>query len=312
MFVTCDTNFYRKIVENIDVNNIDQLKQIAETLINAEQKNNIVTLMNPIVAEELLHHLLDDTKSKDYKSCLKAIVIMGMHCFDKKMLCPRVNPSPSSQVAHLFFGYSCEYIDKKIASVICDISKDIKNIDNHLECIQNIKKHINDSEEGVVENIETLCKNIDPNFSNWNLFYKEPSNRKKYLDYIRSDEFTNITAYIFLAYVKLIIQTTKAITENDITTFTEMYKVGIELRRYFYEQILTPNFDLTQKSRVNFFWDEQILFAVGNTIQGNPITLVTSDKKIIDAATKTGYQKFIKSFDDYMNFLGIADCVITK
>ena len=305
MFVTCDTNFYRKIVENIDVNNIDQLKQIAETLINAEQKYNVVSLMNPIVAEELLHHLLDDKESRDYKSCLKAIVIMGMHCFDKKMLCPRVISSPSSQVAHLLFGYSCESFDSTIATVICDISNDVKNIEKHKGRIQSVKKHIENSEQVLIQAINDLCKNIDSNYTDWNLFFKSDANRKKYLKFVRSELFSNITACGFLEAVNVVTQSAKEITEDDTTKFKELYKVGIELRRYFFEQLINPNFDLTKKSRANFFWDEQILFSVGNTINEIPIKMVTSDKKMIDAANKKGFQDSVMNFDDYITFLNV-------
>ncbi len=305
MFITFDTNFYRKLVEGIDANDNCRLKEIAKSLLNAEKDNDIVSLMNITTAEELLHHLLDDSESREYKSCLKAVKIMGMHCFDNVANLPRVLPSPFTQVSHSFFGEEYGFIDSKIANVVCDISNDVNNIDKHIDCLQKIKRHIEDSEQGLIQAINELCKNIDPNYTNWHLFYNDPANRKKYLESIRSDSFANITAHGLFAAVKQVTKNEMVITECYLNNFKESYKVGIELRRYFFEQLLNPNFDLTKKSRANFFWDEQILYSVGNTINGSQIKLVTSDKKMIEAAAKKGLQDCVMTFDDYIAFLKI-------
>ena len=65
MVITFDTNFYRKLVENIDVKDIDKLKTIAQSLTDAEQKKGIVPVMNTCLSLKKV-----DSKTKSYL-CIK-------------------------------------------------------------------------------------------------------------------------------------------------------------------------------------------------------------------------------------------------
>ena len=90
-----------------------------------------------------------------------------------------------------------------------------------------------------------------------------------------------------------------------IQVYISSYQAALSIRRFFFEQLTNPGFDLTTNSRANFLWDEQILFFVGHQCSGEKVLLVTSDKKMLNAAVQTGYASDVMSLSDYKVFLGI-------
>lgn len=80
MIVTCDTNFYRKLVENVHVRDTKTLDKLILAVINAERSKNISAMMGTVSSCEVLSHLLDDVSSRDFKSCLKASRVLYKHC----------------------------------------------------------------------------------------------------------------------------------------------------------------------------------------------------------------------------------------
>ena len=318
MIVTCDTNFYRKLVENVNVRDTRTLDKLIQALVNAERLRGISAMMGTVSACEVLSHLLDDVSSRDFKSCLKASRVLYKHCQDSPNSY-RLLPSPQTQIAKEYFGFDNQVgIETQLAvgQIFSALAKSttLKTINRLAENLAKVKKHIAETEDVLIQGIIDYCKSIDPNYTEWNLFVGDRNNRKKYLTQIRSIAFDNTTALAMLVAVhqQIVMQgydkvPTKEETTSMINTYVQSYKTSLELRRFFWEQLLTPGFDLTKKSRANFLWDEQILHFVNHQVGNEEVTLITSDDKMVEAAKKCGCRDKVMRYDEYIDFLGVRE-----
>lgn len=316
MIVTGDTNFYRKIVEDVSIKKPWKLDAIAKELIKAEKKKGIRAMMGSIAASELLSHLLDDSKSRDYRSCLKACKVMYNHCREDKNSF-RLLPSPQTQIAKEYFGkinLSAIKTQQILGVVMSHVAKKPKSktITKFSNELTQVKDHIKDTEQCLINEVLGMCRQIDPNYTVWHLFVGDKTKRAAYLNFIRSQTFKEQTAYAMLIAVNMqltqqgIMPQTPAVTQQMINTFVLSYQVALSLREFFFSQFLTPGFDLSTKSRANYLWDEQILYFVDKQVDNEDIVLLTSDKKMCDAAQTCNVRNKVKKYDEYITELGLA------
>jgi len=316
MFITCDTNFYRNLVENIDYKDLVTLDSVINCLLDAEASKGIKAMMGTISSCEILSHLLDDESTRGFKSCIKASRVLYHHCKENDSSY-RLLPSPQTQIAYEYFGFQNQIAIKtqqSVGYIFSELAKDTSSatIIKYKAELEQVKKHISETEKCLIKEIQQYCKSIDPNYIDWNLFVGDKKNRNKFLSNIRSIAFDNTTALAMLLAVYQQIksqgfhtQYTQVQVERMVKNYVSNYKTSIELRRFFWEQLLNPGFDLTKKSRANFLWDEQILHFVNHKLGNDNIVLITSDQKMVDAAQHCGCKNSIMKYDEYINYLGI-------
>lgn len=313
MIVTCDTNFYRKLVEKIKVNDINRLDSIIKKVIQAEKAKGVKAMMGSIVASEILSHLVDDPSDYSFQSCLKACYVLYKHCEENNQF--RLLPSPQTQISFEYFNKSnivSEQSQNTLGQILSEITKSptlytIKKYDFQLQ--QN-KRHIKETEDVLIEEIQDFCRKIDPTYSDWKLFVNDKNNRNKYIKYINSNSFAEETAKAMLCAVYMQINpgidvksALVNIQSKMVKTFIQSYAVALSLRRFFWLQLLNPGFNLKEKSRANFLWDEQILYFVGKSVEEEKIILVTSDKKMLDAAKSCNEGNSVMNYDEYLHYL---------
>ena len=316
MIVTGDTNFYRNIVESVSIKKLWKIDAIVKELTRAEKKKGIRAMMGSVAASELLSHLLDDPKSRDYRSCLKACKVMYNHCMEDKDSF-RLLPSPQTQIAMEYFGkinqlaINTQQVIGRVMSQIAKKpkSKTIKKFSNEL--IQ-VKDHIQDTEQCLINEVLGMCRQIDPNYTDWHLFVGDKKKRTAYLNYIRSQAFKEQTACAMLIAVNMqlsqqgLMPQALAVTQQMVNIFVLSYQVALSLREFFFSQFLNPGFDLSTKSRANYLWDEQILYFVNKQVDNEDIILLTSDNKMCDAVQTCNVRNKVKKYDEYINELGLA------
>ncbi len=313
MIVTFDTNGYRKLAEG---RNAQEVRVLMDDIRRAEARQGITAMMCSITAMELLSHLLDDEQSRNYRSCSKAVVAMYGHCGDRSVT--NHLPSPQVQIAKEYFGVeNVKAIEtqKSIGHLAFEFWKEPQKstVEKYHDSFLSVKNHIAGSEQTLIDEILKLCRNIDPAYTDWNLFKDNPKSRKAYLDYVRSMRFREETALALLCAVHMQIAdicdlrhlSLEKINEK-VSAFIKSYESALNLRRFFFEQILNPGFDLTTSSRANFLWDEQILYFVGHTLNNEKILLVTDDKKMLDAATQSGLSDSVSTPAAYLRSIGIT------
>ena len=316
MIVTCDTNFYRKLVENVNVRDTRTLDKLIKAVITAEHSKGISAMMGTVSACEILSHLLYDVASRDFKSCLKASRVLYKHCQDGSNSY-RLLPSPQTQIAKEYFGFDNQVgLETQLAvgQIFSALAKSttLKTINQFAENLSKVKQHIDETENVLIQGIIDYCKSIDPNYTEWNLFVGDKDNRKKSLTEIRSIAFDNTTALAMLLAVhqQIVAQGYDKVPSKEemtsmIQTYVKSYKTSLELRRFFWEQLINPGFDLTKKSRANYLWDEQILHFVNHQVGNENVLLITTDDKMVEAAKKCGCRDKVMKYDEYIDFLGI-------
>lgn len=313
MISVFDTNAYRGLVSGVA---LEDVADLANQLCAVEKAKGIAGMMCTITAEELLSHLLDDESSRDYISCIKASVLCYRHC-KEDVNHFRMLPNPEAQIAMEYFGkrnHKAIQTQETVGQVLSliDSSPTHETVVKHTDVLQKIKSHVVGAEMELIDQIQNYGKQIDPSFSNWGFFVADEKNRKKYLSFIKSKSFEEQTAAAFLCAVAMELESQgieislePGEVKMQIQAYISSYQAALSIRRFFFEQLTNPGFDLTTNSRANYLWDEQILYFVGHQSAGEKVLLVTSDKKMLDAAAKTGYGSDVMSLSEYKVFLGL-------
>lgn len=313
MIAVFDTNAYRKLIEDTQLNDIDSL---VARLSACEAEHGITAMMHDITAKELLSHLLDDENSRSYKSCLRACKAMYGHCGNEHEY--RMIASIASQIAYEYFGVenpTAMETQKAIAQLLHFIWQNPSKatVELHRSQFEKVKDHVASSEQCLTEEILKLGNCIDPNYTDWHLFQNDQKNRRGYLNFIRSERFRKETAFAMLCAVHIQIadrcdprHCEPNIMTEKVDMFINSYATALNLRQFFFEQLLNPSFDLTTGSRANYMWDEQILYIAGHTQGDDPITLVTNDRKMLEAAERESLNHCVKSVDNYFSMIGFS------
>lgn len=313
MIVTFDTNGYRKLIENLTT---DQVRMLVADIKRAEKDKGIKPMMSPLTAMELLSHMLDDESSRSYQSCRKAVIAIYGHCGDEKSF--NLLPSPQAQISLEYFGThnkKAEETAKALGIAAFQIWKKPQKstVETYRDTFDSIKRHVSESENCLIEEIKSLGRKIDPGYTDWNLFVNDQEKRKSYLNFVRSPQFARETALAMLCAVHIQIadiadpkHLDPEVLKSKVDVFIKSYDTAINLRRFFFEQILNPGFDLSAKSRANYLWDEQILYFVGHTINSEKILLVTGDKKMHEAAKKSNLSNSVANLASYLDMLGMT------
>lgn len=310
MIVVFDTNAYRKFVEN---KSLDEIQSKIKEIISKERSKGYIAYMSSTVAMEIMSHLKDDEDDRNYKSCIKSAQALYFHCGDEKSF--RLIPLPETQLSYELFGLenkksrkTQEIIGKILFQIAVTPTKE--KINEYDSIIQQIIDFIHGAEKCLQDQVEIMATKIDPSYSDWTLFKNDESNRTKYLNWIRSNNFFLMTGLAFLTalYIDLSGQGIELPTfslneiQAQVGQYVKNYPEPLELRRYWMSQ-LPGHFDLSSKSRSNFIWDEKILHIVNKKINGEPILLVTSDNKMIECSKLVSSTSNIVSLDEYLNSL---------
>lgn len=308
--IVFDTNAYRKFVEGKDLSDI---QKGIDAMVAQEKERGYVAFMSTTVGEELLSHMKDGEDNRHFKSCLKAVQAIYRHTGDANSF--RLVPLPETQITKELFGVDNNKsinVQKVVGNVLFNIANDptLETINKYDSEIQQIIDYINGAENTLSYEIELMMKSIDPAYSDWTLFKDDESNRTKWLNFVRSDNFKLQTAFAFLVAVRYDLESQgiqiKEFSKDEIKKqadyYMKSYAPPLELRKYWMEQ-LVGHFDLTKKSRANFLWDERILHQAGHAIGGVPIMLVTTDGKMKECAQKVMPSCEIVTFADYLQLL---------
>lgn len=314
--VIFDTNAYRYLVA--DKTN-RQVTKIIQKLKDKERKNDIESMMSPIVAMELLAHVANKRDSS-YPKCLKAIKALYYHSGTDKEI--GIMPSSELLISKVFFKEEIQSrveTHKAIGQVLLNLAKNpsehtFKKFQRNLNLNA---QHVKDTENAFATELKSFLKKIDPNCVDWDVFKNDPAKRTKALKDVRSVNTSIALAagYLYIVY-KLLVKDGKLPnkSDNDIFTdiapmakdFLQMFPEPIALYKVVLENLINGGFNLFEDSRSNFVWDIHLMFNVGqNSIGNSKIIFVTSDKAIIKSALKTNSKNTILTFKEYMEYLGL-------
>jgi hypothetical protein len=308
--VIFDTNAYRYLVKGKKFSQVDR---IVQRLKAKESRNNIETLMSPIVAKELLAHVADK-KDPSYVICLNAIKALYLHSSEGKTY--KMVASPELLISDAFFGKKIpgkEESNKAIGQMIYHIATNpTENVFKRLfRNLQAIKDQIIDGENNFAVQMKQFVSVIDPDAKGWQIFPKDEKKRKKVLKYIRSENcsFEIALGFLFIAYQLLVFSGELTLVSNDelrekAKTLITVFPEPIDLHKQVLENLVNSEFNILEESRTNFVWDIQLMFNVGShQINGSKLYFVSDDKAIIRSAIKGNAKFTILTYDEYLDYL---------
>ncbi len=313
--VIFDTNAYRYLVT-------DKTDKEIEALIKKvnyrEEKNNIESLLNPIVAKELLAHIANKNDTS-FKKCLKAIKALYYHNGNDSEY--SMIPTPELLISNIFFKRLPEkkvetnYAFGQMAYYFA--KKPNKHAFNKFQRNLNLNAtDVYQAERGFAEEMENYLKLIDPDKKGWKVFDENPKGRTKALSDIRN-QVAETFALGYLFIVRDLLEKEGKVEEKSkdetiielkpmVPDFIKAFPEPIALYQLVLENMINSEFNLYEKNRGNFIWDIHMLFYAGqNSIQNSKIIFVTSDKAMIDTALGTNSNNTVLNFEEYMEYLGL-------
>jgi hypothetical protein len=310
--VIFDTNAYRYLVHEKEW---DQVERIIKKLKDKERRNEIETLMSPIVARELLAHVADRS-DPNFDKCLKAIKALYLHCGDENSY--RMIASPELLISTAFFNATIPSkvtTNEAIGQILFHLAKNPSPY-----VFRKFQRTLNLNREQVLSNevnfaiamweFKMLC---DPKAPGWQIFPNDEQNRRRVLSEIRSDKVAMDIAMGYLLLTHSLLVESGQITPlslqelyNRATSFLTLFPEPIALYRYVMESMVNSEFNILEDSRGNFVWDIHLMFNVGNhSVAGSKLYFVTSDKAMIRTAVKENGKTTVFTFDEYMEYLGL-------
>ena len=308
--VIFDTNGYRDLVADKTDKQIEKtLKQLQAR----ENKHNIVSLISPIVAKELLAHLADKS-DPSFAKCLKANRALYFHSGTKKEY--RMLASPELLISKVYWN-------KEISAKI-ETNKALGQMSYHLatnpsdHVLKKFQRNLNLNREHVLgsENNFALAmlqfvRSSDPSSKNWRPFEHDDEGRQKLLLSIRSETTSLDIAAGYLVTVFQLLQASGQVSKmsydelyDKAVDFVKVFPEPIALYKAVMENLVNSEFNLFENSRSNFVWDIHLMFNVGkHSIGGDKIHFVTSDNAMIRTALSTEAKYSVWTFDEYMEFL---------
>ncbi len=310
--VIFDTNAYRNIATDKDVKDIETAVLHFKQL---EQKNQIVSLMHPIVIKELLYHVAGERNSLHYL-CVKALKAMFFHCGDNVRF--GVLADFDLQISRFFFKVidpNRERIDTQLGEIVCALG--LKDTDHVLKRYQynlkQIRAQIKETEDFFKNQLKGFIKKIDPNADSWSILQNDANKRKKAIEYFKSEQIEKEISlgYISMAYQNLLSKGLIPTESNESLlkkgeVFREIFQAPIQLYKSLLQKFVQPEFDMDSKSRENFVWDIHIMFTIGDHVVSGTISqlyLITSDNEMINAAKNAGFLSKVFSYPEYIELI---------
>ncbi len=310
--VIFDTNAYRYLSSG---KSFDEIDKLIKKVKYRESKNDIETLISPVVAKELLAHVANK-KDPSFEKCLKAIKALYLHSGNDKEY--NMIASPELLISKAFFDKVIPAkveTNKAIGQIIYQLATNPSEyVFTKFQRNLNLNyKHVVSSENEFALAMKQFITALDPNADEWKVFIDDDKGRAKALNQVRSLQASKEIAlgYIFLVYQLLVysgeisvLQTKDLIDRAD--KFVEIFPEPIALYKVVMENLINSEFNLFENSRSNFVWDIHIMFNVGkHSIKEAKLIFVTADKAMIKAAIGENAQYSILTFDEYMEYLGL-------
>lgn len=308
--VIFDTNAYRYLVADKSFEDID--KFIAK-IKSKEERNNIETLISPIVTKELLAHLADKN-DPSFEKCLKANKALFLHSGTSESY--RMIASPELLLAKAFFDKtipSKELTNQALGQISFHLAT---NPSNHVftKFQHNLnlnRQHVFESEMNFALAMLEFVRAADPSSTGWRIFEHNETQRRKILEVIRSEKVSIDIALGFLVVVYHLLQTSGQIEQmpfqelvDRAKKFIELFPEPIALYKLVMENLVNSEFNLLENSRSNFVWDIHLMFNIGNmSINGSKVNFVTDDKAIIRTAISNNAKYTIHTFDEYLDYI---------
>lgn len=280
MNVIFDTNAYRNFV--FDKSSDDCISEI-EDIVAIQNSKNITSFISATVAEELICHLYDGNSFDSEGDCTKALRSLYAHCGNDKNY--KIIPKPEVQIAKDLFGE----IDKRgistqaaVAQICYALYKNPVDteISKYADQISDIKRHNEEVEFEVGKFFDDLA-------DLWRNSKDKDDKKSESIKYISALSFVVSVAEKNGYKGPKDYESLQEIFGIMTNIYMSQYPAPLQMRDNFVRKLTNPRFKPNKPERVNMVWDSLILHYSHQSINGDPIIIVTSDIAMREAAIQT-------------------------
>jgi hypothetical protein len=314
--VIFDTNAYRVLTYDLS---LEGARAKAVELRQLERQRGSLALAHPIVAWELVYHLVDPSDPA-YNRCLNALAALAEH----------TESADDSDPGICF-----------IADAACSICQDIFDQipQRHLSFIEHLrqlatsvaKEAPNFSAERIKEDIGELAAWMESEEQSWLSGMEDVRNRlspattrdvfgggsdadslRKACAFFQSPRFFELWSE-HLVEVHAGMVNIAPLTQGELTLkaqrIRENFPAAFHITSALLQKLATnPSLNFQKPKNRNLFWDTLISFSIGPGVleEDGSVCFVTSDKALVLAAKEAGYSNRVLSLADYLANVGMT------
>ena len=297
-----DTNAARDFVAGVG---LDELEQYAAMVARTYESKELRLLVSPVVIQELLYHLVDNT-DRDYTVSFKAIKAMMLVLEHQRNNGDYSMISPSELlIANEIYHMSSESRERMYSQLML-IADDVAhgNIEDipdlHTADGGTVRTYVDDVEEGFATQIREVCRTVENLASQCGHTFEEELNFPE-TENLLVTYFSRTTYNLLMNEGKLpdyhrflpqFVPPTSATTRSSIE-FVRFIKQGNKeiIRRYpaflnlmkeVVRRIHQSGNQMSDEKLKNYVWDISLMFHVNDhTVDHEPFRFITSDKTML-------------------------------
>jgi hypothetical protein len=308
--VIFDTNAYRQLTINLSLPDIVNLAAEIKSL---ESHADIFALANPIVIWELIAHLPSDTDPA-YWHCMNALVMLAEHTWSLNGPSPGVCScaDPESTVSQTLFGNVPPIASLNLAelnTLAAYVNHNAPNLNSATELgrFRIFADALNAREKQWLDAMNQLLINCDPSVAQALVGGTSDKEVRKKLRnvFAGQDYFEGWSLAVVNHHAALVGWSgPQAQILAKAQLVRTVFAVPFLLMRTLAQKLPVPT-PLNLAKRVNFLADYAICFSIGGSINGVPVSLITGDGDITEAAQLAGYGNQVESLSTYRTSIGL-------
>ncbi len=311
--VLLDTNAYRRLGRN---KSDEEAVRKGRGIATRDALQRVQAIVHPFVIIELVAHLADIT-DPEWNDCRAALIVLWEHCAteseDGQRLLAITNDSEAAvcrlayqqdPLGHAEISERLAYLCRRIATTGPEAAKTIGNLE--LSWWAQQAKEI---EDDFVDDMMThIIRDHIPDASSWEALKRDPTKRDEALEFIESSDFVNEMAAANVRKARRLLKMNPnddRVDKDRIDLVAAAFRVAFELYRAVLRRVIVDGVDVSRTKYRNWIWDLHIAFLIGDfTVFNNrPVSFVTDDKMIVEAARTADLGDYVRSFDDYSQAL---------
>jgi hypothetical protein len=276
-----DTNAYRNFCSPSFVSP----DWTTQSLREAEESRNIVSLANPYVVTELASHLWDQ-RDPNYSQCRCALTALYEHWREQGGELRSIADSETLVAKMLYNQIPPGYPEtaEKLAQLARAVALADGDLDGSVSTLcKALADQVESAESMFVSDMHAAIHRLDPASTGWKPFSGNKAARRKAIEMVRGTEMPLRIAGMLVVKTRLLLGIPIDGPDFDgmSRAVLERLPVPIALYRQILERIVTTGSNISKKERANWIWDMQIAMGIGQSLQNGlpPLTLVTGDKR---------------------------------
>jgi hypothetical protein len=268
----------------------------------AELRNGVRQYADLWTLMELIAHLRSPTDA-DYRSCRMAL----RRCANRALLpadqAPRMLAPSEQQISRLVFGEPLRDQEDNVAAFVelargiamADVADDLGGF---RDGIQLVADHVSQKERWFAEYFENLREQVYEATKS----VTNSERNKAVRAWTRSDAAIRMDAEALVrrAFSQAEREVPHQIPPHLIDCVLAASRPGSWAVALLLERIICDNTDLGKLRHRNLMWDQEVSASVGQSVDGLPIIVVTSDSYFGETAGMAGHRSAVCTPDEYL------------